>query len=184
MYCYTTSSTSDTTITDAFSDLRDWVNRLERKTMELNNMLMYLTEEEIKDYCNKIIERDNDNYNITNMISAIVEARHFSEEFLKEFFNYIRMDSLWVQHRGDIISGQYSGIKLLLIAKEEQISNEKENITDGPNTYPSWTVLKSTPTYTTTSSSSKTKSCGVSHGVSSGMLTSISPDELNEIFSS
>lgn len=106
-YITTTSGNPWTTLGDAIS-----YGYLKDTTME--NLFLYLKEEEISEIFNKIIERESDSEKIKNIISRVVRVRHFSEEFLLEYISYMDISDITIMHNADIKSGEYPNIALMI----------------------------------------------------------------------
>jgi hypothetical protein len=56
---------------------------------------------------------------VTGEIQRVVRSRHFSEEFILEFLEYLSADDVLAAHSFEIMSGKYSSVRLYLDAKNE-----------------------------------------------------------------
>lgn len=84
------------------------------KDTTMENLFLYLKEEEISEIFNKIVERESDSEKIKSIVSRVVRVRHFSEEFLLEYIQYMDMNDITVMHNADIKSGEYPNIALII----------------------------------------------------------------------
>ena len=84
------------------------------KDSTLENLFLYLKEEEILDIFSKIVERESDSAEIKNIISRVIRSRHFTEDFLLEYISYMEINDILVMHKADIKSGAYPNIALMI----------------------------------------------------------------------
>lgn len=81
---------------------------------ELSEYFDCLTEDELSEYLDKIIARKVDP---SQIIIKLVSILHFSEDFLSKYISYLTKEILFINHKREIISGEYATLKLLLEAK-------------------------------------------------------------------
>lgn len=84
------------------------------KDTTMETLFLYLKEEEISEIFNKIVERESDSEKIKSIVSRVVRVRHFSEEFLLEYIQYMDISDITVMHNADIKSGEYPNIALMI----------------------------------------------------------------------
>ena len=93
------------------------VSPLDDYSVSVSDFCQYLNEQEIRDLLTTIINRAEQSV-VRKIVRNLVINRHFSEEFLCDYFNYLDEHDLYVNHAANIKSGEYSRIKLLFVATE------------------------------------------------------------------
>lgn len=72
-----------------------------------------LKELEVSELLDKVISRNKDKSSVRSVISWTVRNRHFSEEFLIRYSDYLNITDIMVMHSPDIQSGEYSQLALM-----------------------------------------------------------------------
>lgn len=121
---YTTATVPQSSSTTISSNLNNVYGTYAYNTWEVNktarmiDFIKYFTEKELEEYIDKMIERETNKEALTDIISEIVNCRHFSEDFLCKYFEYIKRGSFYNWHNADIVSGDYARLKLLFVSEE------------------------------------------------------------------
>ena len=85
----------------------------------LTTLLTYLGEAEISEILDKIITRGTDNEReVKAFIREVIRNRHFSEDFVLKYFEYVTTADIKVQHNSDILSHDYPALALAIEGKE------------------------------------------------------------------
>lgn len=77
----------------------------------------YMGESEIIDLINKIFPRIKNDPEKEQFLRELVRERHFSEQFLIDYWDFLSKDIVLRNHRADIQSGDYSRLALMLELK-------------------------------------------------------------------
>lgn len=86
----------------------------------LGSLITYLKEPEIENLLDTLIERAVDDQNtLKQIISSIIRSRHFSEEFILKYFDYVEIHDIRCHHASDINSHNYERLALLLVASRD-----------------------------------------------------------------
>lgn len=77
----------------------------------------YMGESEIIDLINKLFPKIKNGSEKEQFLREIVRERHFSEQFLIDYWDFLSEDVVLRNHRADIQSGDYSRLALMLELK-------------------------------------------------------------------
>lgn len=105
-----TVSWGDTNYTTGYITVQD----------NLGSLITYLKEPEIENMLDILIERAVDDNNLLKqIISSVIRSRHFSEEFILKYFDYVGLPDIRCHHASDINSHNYERLALLIVASRD-----------------------------------------------------------------
>jgi hypothetical protein len=81
-------------------------------------MLDHLSEDDIKATLNAAMSRTSDKTLKSTFVKFFVRKTHLSESFLLEYIDYLSKEDIMVQHKREIISGDYSNLLVYMEVKE------------------------------------------------------------------
>lgn len=86
----------------------------------LGSLITYLKETEVENLLDTLIERAVDDTNtVKQIISAVIRSRHFSEDFVLKYFDYVSLPDIRCHHASDINSHSYERLALLIISSHD-----------------------------------------------------------------
>ena len=96
---------------------------IDPKPLDSGNFLIrtYLKEDELDSLLTTIKDRiteENDIESFRDLIRNLVYERHFSEEFLLKYIDYLTKQIVLIRHASEIKTGEYSQVALYFEAKE------------------------------------------------------------------
>lgn len=131
VYVTTTPAYTNTSSTIYFSDpwsreysfKEDNQYHVMRDDEKVVDCLNYLSEVELMSILDNMLAKGCDHDNFKILLRLLLESRHFSEDFLLNFYEYTTSDIIKIKHLADIKSQAYPSIALMVQSEEVDNAN-------------------------------------------------------------
>lgn len=106
-----------------YSFKEDGLYHVMRDDEKVVDCLNYLSEVELMSILDNMLAKGCDHDNFKILLRLLLESRHFSEEFLLNFYEYTTPNIIKIKHLADIKSQAYPSIALMVQSEEVDNAN-------------------------------------------------------------